>query len=343
MSNDSCAMIQQVVQAIGPDDPEDYRIQPTEFPELLAESAPELAGIAGHSSLKQCALRYEDRDRIAGDTQVLFKKLSSISSWSVFFATSAAALLASLTVVFPEEPDLIVRGVILLLGLCCFGGGSLATYMLFRINHEHLLENWMTSRAAAELERLGYFNRLVRRSVAANGTDSRLLLQCLEFVRRYQLTVQQVYYKQRGVAHRISRKKSVKIGALAAVVLGLGAGSVGIGASFLPVILPLTALGTIGAALSMIASRREELNQDGRNAERYQRTYEILSRLRELHSDVQTAVAAGESGVLLKYVDAIHEQLSLEHRQWSSDTEAMASTINALMASLKKPGGEADA
>lgn len=215
--------------------------------------------------------------------------------------------------------------------------------MLFRINHEHLLENWMTSRAAAELERLGYFNRLVRRSVAANGTDSRLLLQCLEFVRRYQLTVQQVYYKQRGVAHRISRKKSVKIGALAAVVLGLGAGSVGIGASFLPVILPLTALGTIGAALSMIASRREELNQDGRNAERYQRTYEILSRLRELHSDVQTAVAAGESGVLLKYVDAIHEQLSLEHRQWSSDTEAMASTINALMASLKKPGGEADA
>ena len=95
------------------------------------------------------------------------------------------------------------------------------------------------------------------------------------------------------------------------------------------------ALGTIGASLTIVASRREELTQDERNAERYQRTYETLSSIRELHSDVQQVVASGNSEVLLQYAAAIHEQLSLEHRQWLSETEAMDSTIKELNSSLK--------
>lgn len=328
-------LILEVEDAIGRDDPEDYRIQPTHFPKELASSAPELSAVLGHSALTETAKRYEARDAKALAAQELFKRLSKRSTWAVFVATTAAALLASLTTISPKDPGFLLRLLFVFLGLCSLAGGSLAAFMLYRVNSEHLLRSWMSSRAAAESERLGYFNRLVRRVTETNTKHSRLLLQCLEFIRRYQLAVQQNYYRDRGASHRDSRRKTVVIGAVAAAILALGAGGFGIWASVHPIVLPLAALGTVGAALTIVASRREELNQDERNDERYQRTYETLSRIRELHSDVQKAVAMGNSEVLVQYVDAIHEQLSLEHRQWLAETEAMNSTIRELNSSLE--------
>ena len=328
-------LIREAEEAIGRDDPEDYRIQPTVFPKKLAGSAPELSAVLGHSSLTETAKRYEEQDAKALTTQELFKRLSKRSTWAVFVATTAAALLASLTAISPEDPGPLLSSLFVLLGLCSLVGGSLAAFMLYRVNSEHLLSRWMSSRAAAESERLGYFNRIVRRVTEKDEKHSRLLLLCLEFIRRYQLGVQQNYYRDRGASHRDSRRKTVVTGAVAAAILAIGAGGFGIWASVHPIVLPLAALGTIGAALTIVASRREELNQDERNAERYQRTYETLSRIRERHSDVQQVVAGGNSEVLVQYVNAIHEQLSLEHRQWLSETEAMDSTIKELNSSLE--------
>jgi hypothetical protein len=97
----------------------------------------------------------------------------------------------------------------------------------------------------------------------------------------------------------------------------------------------LAALGTLGAALSILASRREEIEQDERNAERYKRTSDLLSTLRKSHGDVQRAVAAGNAEPMIKYVAAVHNQLSLEHRQWLENTEEVDSTIRELRESLK--------
>jgi len=328
-------LIREAEDAIGREDPEDYLIQPTLFPKKLVSSAPELAAILEHSSLTETAKRYEEQDAQALNTQELFKRLSKRSTWAVFVATTAAAVLASLTAISPEEPGFLFRALFVLLGLCSLAGGSLAAFVLYRINSEHLLRSWMSSRAAAESERLGYFYRTVRRITEKNANHPRLYLLCLEFIRRYQLAVQQNYYRDRGASHRHSRRRTVITGAVAAAILALGAGGFGIWASVSPIVLPLSALGTIGAALTIVASRREELNQDERNAERYQRTYETLSSIRELHSDVQQVVASGHSEVLVQYVDAIHEQLSLEHRQWLAETEAMDSTIRELNSSLR--------
>ncbi|MHC4864799.1 MAG: hypothetical protein ACYTEX_11985 [Planctomycetota bacterium] len=328
-------LIREAEDAIGRDDPEDYRIQPTVFSKKLASSAPELSAVLGHSSLTETAKRYEEQDAKALTTQELFKRLSKCSTWAVFVATTAAALLASLKAISPNDPGLLLRSVFVLLGLCSLVGGSLAAFILYRVNRERLLQGWMSSRAAAESERLGYFNRLVRRVTERDAKHSRLLLLCLEFIRRYQLAVQQNYYRDRGASHRDSRRKTVVTGAIAAAILAVGAGGFGIWSSINPIVLPLAALGTIGAALTIVASRREELTQDERNAERYQRTYETLSSIRELHSDVQQVVARGNSEVLVQYVNAIHEQLSLEHRQWLAETEAMDSTVKELNSSLK--------
>ncbi len=334
MNNKSKDLIRAAEEAIGLGDPEDYRIHPTAFLNELASSAPELAAVLEHTSLTETAKRYEEQDTKATTTQNILKRLSARITWAVFVATTAAAVLGSLRMITADDPVLLIRMVFLLLGLCSLVSGALTAFMLYRINNEHLLQRWMSARAAAESERLGYFNRLVRRVTDGDAKHPRLLLLCLEFIRRYQLAVQQKYYQDRSAAHRFSRRRTVAIGAVAAAVLSVGAGGFGILASMVPVVLPLAALGTIGAAITIVASRREELNQDERNAERYQRTFETLSSIRELHSDVQQVVASGNSEVLVLYVTAIHEQLSLEHRQWLSESEAMDSTIKKLNSSL---------
>jgi hypothetical protein len=243
----------------------------------------------------------------------------------------------SLTSVFPaKNPSFLWRCVVVLLGLCSFGGGAVAAMTLYRIKNEGLLRGWMTARAAAESERLGYFNRLTRLVAKDYAQNSPLMLLSLEFFRRYQVAVQQIYYRDRSASHEGSRRQTVILGAIAVAILSFGSGSFGILASFQPKFLPLAALGTIGAALTMVASRREELNQDERNAERYQRTYGALSHIREKHTDIQIAVARGKSEILLKYVAAVHEQLSLEHRQWQEDAETMDSAIRELSTSLEE-------
>jgi len=213
----------------------------------------------------------------------------------------------------------------LLLGLLALGAGAYAAMLLFQVNGGRLLSRWMSLRAAAETERLGYFNRLVRLVEASYADNRRVQLLSLELFRRYQLGIQQVYYNHRGVQHRKSMDKTLRLGAVAAGILALGSGTVGIVGFFKPELLPLAAIGLLGSALSTVASRREELNQDERNSERYDRTADVLSHLREKHTEVQRALADGKLEVLAEYVAAVHEQLSLEHRQWLAQADNVSS------------------
>jgi len=193
----------------------------------------------------------------------------------------------------------------------------------------------MAARAKAETERLGYFNALSRYLVKNNQTDIYLHLLFVCMFKRYQLEVQRLYYNSRSGDHRTSLEKTSMIGAVAAISLALGSGVLGMTGAFFPDLLPLAALGTIGAAISIVASRREDLNQDERNAERYSRTADILSHIAERHDDVLTVVHEGEKPeVIIEYVDAVNDQLSLEHRQWASDASEMSSALSALEESI---------
>jgi hypothetical protein len=193
----------------------------------------------------------------------------------------------------------------------------------------------MRARARAEAQRLSYFDQLVRRGIEKWPGDVYQQLLCLEFFRRFQLGVQQAYYKGRRERHLRSRGRSAVIAGVAAAILAFGSGLGGVLAIVDPSLVPLAALGTLGAALSILASRREEIEQDERNAERYKRTSDLLSTLRKSHGDVQRAVAAGNAEPMIKYVAAVHNQLSLEHRQWLENTEEVDSTIRELRESLK--------
>lgn len=324
-------LIQQAEQTVGYNESNDYEIELSSFVDKIEDEAPRLAELLHNNALVETARRFERNNLRAIDEQSEFKRLSNQATWAIFIATVSAA---SVVLFVSNDTDNTngIQIIPLLLGIITLVGGAWAAWALQRVS----LKRWMQSRAAAETDRLGYFTRLVRIASNDHNDDPLLLLQCLEFFRRYQLSVQQNYYEIRGRKHGQSLKKTISLGSAAAFILALGSGGAAILGAFQAELLQFAIIGIIGTALATVASRREELNQDERNSERYQRTADLLSHIRERHDEVQLAVAQGDTDVLQKYVAAVHEQLSLEHRQWLSETEAMDETIKSLSASLKK-------
>lgn len=327
-------LIEKARSAIGGDGLDDYKITPTNFPANLEKNAPELSAILKHSSFLEKAGRYEQHDALAITAQGKFKKFAHQATWGIGCAAIAGSLLAGLAVANLESNN-VLKLFLFLLGFVSTVGGGLAVYRLYQIKNEKLLERWMAARAKAETERLGYFNAISRYLIKAHKANIYLHLLFIYMFRRYQVEVQRLYYNSRSGDHRESFKKTSRIGAVAALSLALGSGMLGMIGAFLPDLLPFAALGTIGAAVSAVASRREELNQDERNAERYSRTADILSKIAERHDDVLTIVNKGNNpGIIIEYVDAVNDQLSLEHRQWTSDASEMSSALSALEESI---------
>lgn len=327
-------LIEKAKSAIGKDTPDDYRITPTNFPGNLEKNTPELSAILKHSSFQEKARRYEQHDAFALTSQSKFKEFAHQATWAIGCAAISGSLLAGLSAANLEPNDFLTT-TLFLLGLISTIGGSLAIYRLHQIKSEKLLERWMTARAKAETERLGYFNALSRCFAKDYQADIYLQLLFVCMFKRYQLEVQCLYYNSRGSDHRKSLEATSSIGAVAALCLALGSGMLGMIGAFKPDLLPFAALGTIGAAISAVASRREDLNQDERNAERYSRTADILSKIAERYDDVLAVVNEGKNPeIIIEYVDAVNDQLSLEHRQWTSDASEMSSALSALEESI---------
>lgn len=320
--------------SIGSDALDDYLITPTKFPNILSESAPELSEVLRHSNFIEKARRYETHDALALSSQEKFKGYAHQATWAICFAAISGSLIAAFAAANFAPSDYLTSA-IFILGSISAVGGSIGVYRLHQIKSDKLLERWMTSRARAETERLGYFNAISRYIIKNHQFNIDLHLQIICMFRRYHLEVQRLYYETRSKDHRASLEKTSKIGAAAAFSLALGSGVLGMSGAFFPEFLPFAALGTIGAAITAVASRKEELNQDERNAERYSRTADILSKLAERYDDVLLIINEGNNpAIIVEFVDAVNDQLSLEHRQWTSDSSEMSSALNALEKSI---------
>jgi len=94
--------------------------------------------------------------------------------------------------------------------------------------------------------------------------------------------------------------------------------------------------------ISSYANMKESISQDRRNSERYERTSKILEELSKRLDEVRKAVYLTGEKILLDFIEAVHEQLSLEHRQWLGElNEArgafarLESTLNEIMSKGK--------
>ena len=156
----------------------------------------------------------------------------------------------------------------------------------------------------------------------------------LEYFRRFQLDVQLAYYTGRGRQHREESHKSVRLGSYAALATMLGSG-LGFGA-VAPELASVALLGVVGAALASLGTNREALSQDKRNAERYSRTFFALEEIRKDLDRVRRAAVAGDFETVAKFVDAVNDQLSLEHRQWLTEIEGASKPVRELKLALEK-------
>jgi hypothetical protein len=331
-------VVERAVAVIGEGRDDDYILAPARQAAALADKAPALGRLLHAAKIETYTRQYERHDRAAGDAQARFKTAMKRANGAVLVTGVLGALIMVTSILGGLYFRELMWLPLLALGLAALVSGAAASMWLFRVREGQLLDEWMSERAHAETARLAYFATLVQLEDSGDGELPLGLLK-LEYFRRYQLDMQITYYDQRRQQHRRSADQTLTMGGFAAAVAAVASGSAGIVASFQAPWASLAALGVVGTALAAYAATREAVNQDRRNAERYGRTLESLEILRAKLDDVRGGVLAGSQAVLDDYVAAVHEQLSLEHREWLSGAESTRSAIGKLdetLAALQK-------
>jgi SMODS and SLOG-associating 2TM effector domain 1 len=325
---------------IGSGGPGDYGLSPVEHAAQLKDSAPQLAALLTRSAPVELARQYADADTEALAAERTFKRWVIRANWAVLATATVSALLMAAALLAGRLGGL-TQTILIVLALIGVATGGFASMSLFRVKEGRLLEDWMTARARAETKRLSYFNYIVNSS--AGPLDIQLELLKLEYFRRYQLDLQLAYYKTRRSGHRNSAERTLDISAGSVLVAAIASGAAGVLGALRSEWAALGSLAVFGAALQAFAAARESLNQDRRNAERYDNTAQALLGLRERLDDVRLGIAAGSTSVLGEYVSAVQDQLSLEHRQWLEGAENMQAAVARLDKALSSGASQKDA
>jgi hypothetical protein len=180
---------------------------------------------------------------------------------------------------------------------------------------------------------LSYFSVLA--DLAAACPEPQRLSSFLTYLQRFHLDVQREFYDVRAREHEASANVTVTIGAagagMATLFGALGAAGVGGWAA-------VGVLSVAGAALGAVAATRELMNDDRRNSERYGRTWAALQGLAARLDEVRDAAAAGNAEAVKEFVSAVHDQVSLEHRQWLEGSETASAALSRLEDALSDPG-----
>ena len=324
---------------IGTGSPGDYRLSPVEHAEQLKTSAPKLAALLTRSAPVELARQYAEADTEALAAERTFKRWVIRANWAVLGTATVSALLMAVALLAGTLGGL-TQATLIVLALIGVATGGFASMALFRVKEGRLLEDWMTARARAETKRLSYFSYLVNSSV--QPLDLHLELLKLEYFRRYQLDLQLAYYKTRRSGHRNSAERTLSISAGSVLVAAIASGAAGVLGALRSEWAALGSLAVFGAALQAFAASRESINQDRRNAERYENTAQALQGLRERLDDVRLGVSAGSTSVLGEYVAAVQDQLSLEHRQWLEGAENMQAAVARLEKALSSGASQKD-
>ena len=325
---------------IGSGSPGDYPLSPVEHAEQLKTSAPKLAALLTRSAPVELARQYADADTEALAAERTFKRWVIRANWAVLATATVSALLMAVALLAGTLGGL-TQTTLIVLALIGVAAGGIASMSLFRVKEGRLLEDWMTARARAETKRLSYFSYIVNSSV--QPLDLHLELLKLEYFRRYQLDLQLAYYKTRRSGHRNSAERTLSISAGSVLVAAIASGAAGVLGALRSEWAALGSLAVFGAALQAFAASRESINQDRRNAERYDNTAQALQGLRERLDDVRLGISAGSTSVLGEYVGAVQDQLSLEHRQWLEGAENMQAAVARLEKALSSGASQKDA
>ena len=316
MSNND--LIHDVRDAVGSASEDDVPLDPKGHKDLLEDRAPSIARILGGSAIDAAATQQRVAAAPAREAQGTFKLQSSRAAWLVVVAATASAAIMVTGSVFPETdpPSVLQQALSIVLAIIGMAAAIGAATLLRIIQGNKLLERWMESRAMAETKRLEYFARVA--SAPPNETEDpvRTRLEQFEYFHRYQFESQYRYYDSASDRHKRAAARAVTHSAIAIGVAGFVNAAAGILGAWRPELAAIAALGVVAQSIGSKLTNDEAISQDGRNAERYRRTRDALIGLQGRLDQVRRSIASGNEQTLPAFVEAVHEQLSLEHRQW---------------------------
>ncbi|HVF95733.1 MAG TPA: hypothetical protein VM871_00345 [Flavisolibacter sp.] len=339
--------ILQAQQVIGFGQKEDYVLKPTKHAEEFQSTAPDLAAILRASDLSVTIDQYEEKDATAVEAQNEFRKVFNRANVLVLITAVFSALILTTGVLSAIIPDGLEKTLLIAFSIGSVVTGALAAKDLFSIRQGRLLEAWMKARASAESKRLEFFTEVAKAdtSTAVNAIPVDLLK--LEYFRRFQLDVQRAYFTRRAGDHGRDAKRILSYSgasiAGAAVVTGLAGALTILNAHF----AAIASLGAVFTALSSYASLREQIYQSQRLSDRYGQTGDALQDLYKRLDSVRKAVQANGPEPMLGYIDAVHEVLLAEHKQWLGEQDEKSSTMvkldELLQQASKQPSNQQEA
>lgn len=324
---------------VGRHNDDDYILDLDQHHSRYEETAPDLARLIDDDYVRAEAAAFDRFDGEAIAAQASFRRWMSCANYGVLFTSVFSGAAMAWSLLQPsadaEATSFLLSNGGLFLSILAVIATAFGAAGLFILREGALLRTWMRKRASAETHRIEYFRAIMALAVETGTRQSEL---ALEYFRRYQLEVQMKFYHLRQAQHEASARISVMIGAFGAL-LATGATLSGVVSGE-----GLKALGSVsvlGAALSAFSIGREQMTQDRRNAERYDRVYSALTSQFETLRSVRGATSDGRTEVAVTFVEAINDQISNEHREWLEQGNSTRQAISKIEKALNAGGNEA--
>jgi hypothetical protein len=303
-----------------------HGFNPAGHAQQFKDANPTLATLLADPRLEVLAEQYSRHDQVAVASQSLFKSTMWRANLAVLVATITGALMMA-TQIGVADYRSIISAFGIISGIAAIAGSM----WLFRAREGNLLESWMQSRAKAEGNRAEYFKTL-----ADMPGPPEQLLQQFDYCREYQLDHQCAYFAKRSAESRKAAERTLRWGGYAVAVSsfsGVGGGILGFSGN--SSWISVGALSVIGGALGAFANAYESMNQDRRNAAKYEAGLEALELIKSRSGETRAAVASGNADALKAFVAAVNEQLSLQTKQWMEAEQGVKASMASLDAALK--------
>ena len=316
IQNEGPADSRDLLGAPTPDD--DWKLEPSQHAARLDPKAAALKRVLEHSMIQSIMRRYDRYDHDAGAQQASYKKYGV---WEIYL-TAGAAILGGIILVMNGAQNVspsyeYLRSVLLAVQLVCAAGVAGMKYLL---QAGKPFQAWQQSRSLAETARIELFETACGLERNWEGEqqagDYPLLPLQLEYFIRYQLMVQVVYYDKRGRQHQKAAKRYTSLGAVVTFIAAFAAGLGGFALDLIDTVSVASIAAMVAPVLLGMQTSLSRLNQDERNAARYEITHAHLEKLRGKTSDIRLAAANGDAVTVHTFIRDVDQIISVEHSQW---------------------------
>lgn len=305
---------------IGKQDKNDWIINPKEHAASLPKEAETLKKILRSSKVEMLRQCFDQHNSQAIESQKLYLKqskrriigstLSVIVGAVILYVQSTDGILID----FSQYKDIIINT----LGVIELGLLAMTTYYVTILKNSNMYEDWMDERSNAENVRIQYFKEITK---SGDKNDIDLAKLQLEYFYHYMLCVQLNYYEGRGEQHKKNANKfTTRTGMLtmiAAVVTAVPA-TINVAKSSTDIVALLAFISAVVAALTSMQSQLSALNEDQRNARRYQVVYYKLFRLTSELDTVRNTIEQGDRTALETFVKKTNKILAQENQEWQT-------------------------